>query len=69
MMNSRFLLAPSILVLLFTGTRSTYAQPEKESGVKEAMRKKVAYSQQLLVGITLEDYGLIARTTRRSSWN
>ena len=60
MMNSRFLLTPLVLALLFAGTSSTYAQAEKESGVKEAMRKKVAYSQQVLVGITLEDYGLIA---------
>jgi hypothetical protein len=42
MMNSRFLLATLILALLFAGTRSTYAQAEKESGVKEAMRQKVA---------------------------
>ena len=59
-LNSLFLLAPLILALLFAGTKSTYAQAEKESGVKEAMRQKVAYSQQVLVGITLEDYRLIA---------
>ena len=64
MMNSRFLLAPLVLALLFAGTRSPYAQAEKESGVKEAMRKKVAYSQ-VLVGITLEDYGLIANNAEK----
>jgi hypothetical protein len=58
-MNSHFLLASSILALLFTGPKSIYGQAEKEPGVKEAMRQKVAYSQQVLVGITLEDYGLI----------
>jgi hypothetical protein len=68
MMNSRFFLAPLILALLFAGTRSTYAQAEKESGVKEAMRQKVAYSQQVLVGITLEDYGLIANNAEKL-WN
>jgi len=65
MMNSRFFLAPLILALFFAGTRSTYAQAEKESGVKEAMRQKVAYSQQVLVGITLEDYGLIANNAEK----
>ena len=65
MMNSRFLLTPLVLALLFAGTSSTYAQAEKESGVKEAMRKKVAYSQQALVGITLEDYGLIANNAEK----
>ena len=61
MMTSRFLLAPLILALFCAGTRSTCAQADKESDVKEAMRQKVAYSQQVLVGITLEDYGLIAK--------
>jgi hypothetical protein len=65
MMTSRFLLAPLTVALLVTGTKSTYAQAEKESGVKEAMRKKVAYSQQVLVGITLEDYGLIANNAEK----
>jgi predicted metalloprotease len=65
MMTSSSLLAPVILALLFTGTKSTYAQAEKESGVKEAMRQKVAYSQQVLVGITLEDYGLIANNAKK----
>lgn len=65
MMNSRFLLTPLVLALLFGGTKFTYAQTEKESGVKEAMRKKVAYSQQVLVGITLEDYGLIANNAEK----
>lgn len=65
MMNSRFLLGPLVLALLFAGTSSIYAQAEKESGVKEAMRKKVAYSQQVLVGITLEDYGLIAKNAEK----
>jgi cytochrome c556 len=61
MMTSRFLLAPLILALFCAGTRSTCAQADKESDVKEAMRQKVTYSQQVLVGITLEDYGLIAK--------
>jgi cytochrome c556 len=65
MMNPRSLLTPLILTLLFAGTKFTYAQAEKESGVKEAMRKKVAYSQQVLVGITLEDYGLIANNAEK----
>lgn len=65
MTNSRFLLTPLILALFFAGASSTHAQAEKESGVKEAMRKKVAYSQQVLVGITLEDYGLIANNAEK----
>ncbi|MGZ4974436.1 MAG: hypothetical protein ACXWDN_16880 [Limisphaerales bacterium] len=64
-MNCRFLLVPFILALLLPGTKSTYAEPEKESGVKEAMRQKVAYSQQVLVGITMEDYGLIANNAEK----
>src|SRR5215467_8572580 len=64
-MISRFLLASSILALLFAGPKSTYAQAEKESVVKEAMRQKVAYSQQVLVGITLGDYGLIANNAEK----
>jgi hypothetical protein len=64
MMNSH-LLAPLILALLFAGTNFTYAQAEKESGVKQAMRQKVAYSQQVLVGITLENYGLIADNAQK----
>jgi uncharacterized membrane protein len=35
------------------------------AGVKEAMRQKVAYSQQVLVRITLEDYGLIANNAEK----
>ena len=65
MMNSRFRLTPLILALLFAGSSSIYAQAEKEPGVKEAMRKKVAYSQQVLVGMTLEDYGLIANNAEK----
>lgn len=65
MMNSRLVLAPLILAFLFAGTELTYAQAEKASGVKEAMRQKVAYSQQVLVGITLEDYGLIASNAEK----
>jgi len=65
MMNLEVLLAPLILSLFFAGTKSTYAQAEKESGVKEAMRQKVSYSQQVLVGITLEDYGLIANNAEK----
>jgi len=59
-LNFNFLLAALILASLFVGTTSTYAQAEKESGVKEEMQQKVACSLQVLVGITLEDYGLIA---------
>ena len=65
MMTSSFLLAPLVLALLFAGTKSTCAQADKESDVKEAMRQKVAYSQQVLVGITLEDYGLIAKNAEK----
>jgi cytochrome c556 len=64
-MNSRFLLAPLTLALFLASNKSTYAQAEKESGVKEAMRQKVAYSQQVLVGITLEDYRLIANNAEK----
>jgi cytochrome c556 len=64
-MNSPFLLVPLILASLFASINSTYAQAEKESGVKEAMRQKVAYSQQVLVGIVLEDYGLIANNAEK----
>ena len=59
-LKSFFLLVPLILVSLLAGIKSTYTEPDKEAGVKEAMRQKVAYSQQVLVGITLGDYGLIA---------
>ena len=65
MMHSRFLLAPLLVALLFADTKSTYAQAEKESGVKEAMRRKLAYSQQVLVGITLADYGLITSNAEK----
>ena len=65
MMNSRFFLAPLILALFCASTRSTCAQADKESDVKEAMRQKVAYSQQVPVGITLEDYGLIANNAQK----
>ena len=64
-LNFHFLLAPLILAPFFAGTKSTYAQAEKESGAKEAMRQKVAYSQQALVGITMEDYGLIANNAEK----
>jgi hypothetical protein len=64
-LNSHFLLAPLILASFFAGTTSTYAQAEKESGVKQAMRQKVAYSQQVLIGITLEDYGLIVNNAQK----
>ncbi len=64
-LNSHFLLAALLLASLFAGTLSTYAQAQKELGVKEAMRQKVAYSQQVLVGITLEDYGLIANNAQK----
>ena len=64
-LNSHFLLAALILAPLFGCTTSTSAQAEKESAVKEAMRQKVAYSQQVLVGITLEDYRLIANNAHK----
>jgi hypothetical protein len=64
-LNFHFLLALLVLAPLFACTKSTYAQAEKESGVKEAMRQKAAYSQQALVGITLEDYGLIANNAEK----
>jgi cytochrome c556 len=64
-LNFHFLLAALILASLFAGTRSTCAQAEKESGVKESMRQKVAYSQQVLVGITQGDYGLIANNAEK----
>jgi hypothetical protein len=64
-LNSPFFLAPLILASLFASTESTYTQAEKESGVKETMRQKVAYSQQVLVGIALEDYGLVADNARK----
>lgn len=54
-----------ILVSLFAATTSTHSQAEGRSGVKEAMRRKVAYSQQVLVGITLGDYGLIANNAEK----
>src|SRR5678815_5558012 len=61
MMNSRFLLAPLVLAFLFAGTRSTYAQTEKESGVKEAMRQKVGHSQQV------PEYELFLNEFRRNA--
>jgi hypothetical protein len=64
-LNSHFLLTALLLGSLFAGTLSTYAQAQKESGVKEAMRQKAACSQQVLVGITLEDYGLIASNAEK----
>ena len=64
-MNSRLFLVALFLAFLFGDTKSTRGQAEKESGVKEAMRKKVAYSQQVLVGMTLEDYGLIANNAEK----
>ena len=64
-LNFHFLLAPLILGSFFAGAKSMYAQAEKDSGVKEAMRQEVAYSQQVLVGITLEDYGLIANNSEK----
>jgi hypothetical protein len=63
--NSDFLLAALILAYLFASTTSSYPQAEKESGVKEAMRQKVAYSQQVLIGVSLGDYGLIANNAEK----
>jgi hypothetical protein len=74
-MDSRFLLAPLSLALFFASAKPTHAQAEKESGVKKAMRQKVAYSQQVLVGITQENYELIAsnaeklvKLSNKTSW-
>jgi hypothetical protein len=64
-LNFGFLLAGLILASLFAGPPSTCAQAEKESGVKEVMQQKVASSLQVLVGITLEDYGLIAKNAEK----
>jgi hypothetical protein len=64
-LNFSFLLAGLILASLFAGATSTSAQAEKESGVKEVMQQKVASSLQVLVGITLEDYGLIAKNAEK----
>jgi hypothetical protein len=64
-LNFFFLLAPLILASLFAGTKSTDTRAENESGVKEAMRQKLAYSQQVLVGLTLEDYGLIVNNAEK----
>jgi hypothetical protein len=41
-LNFHFLLVALILASLFAGTTPTYAQAEKKSAVKEAMRQKVA---------------------------
>jgi hypothetical protein len=49
-----------MLTFLFAVSTSTYAQAGQESGVKEIMQQKLACSLQVLVGITREDYGLIA---------
>ena len=64
-LNSLFLLAPLTLASLFAGTKPSDTQAGKASGVKDAMRQKVAYSQQVLVGLTLEDYGLIANNAEK----
>ena len=64
-LNFQFFLSALILASVFSGNTSTYAQAEKESGVKEAMQLKVACSMKVLVGITLEDYGLIANNAEK----
>ena len=64
-LNFHFFLTTLILASLFGGTTTTYSQAEKESGVKEAMRQKVAYSQQVLIGVSLGDYGLIANNAEK----
>jgi hypothetical protein len=64
-MNCHFFLGALIAASLFAGITSTHAQAHKESGTKEAMRQKMAYSQQALVGIMLEDYGLVANNAEK----
>jgi len=64
-LNFHFFLAALIFAVLFAGTTSTYAQAENESGVKEIMQLKVACSMKVLVGITLEDYELIANNAEK----
>jgi cytochrome c556 len=64
-LNSHFLLTALFLASFFANTTSTCAQTEKEPGVKEAMRKKVAYSEQVLIGVTLGDHGLIANNAEK----
>ena len=64
-LNFHFLLAALILAYLFVCTTSGDPQAEKESAVKEAMQQKVAYSQQVLIGVTLGDYGLIANNAEK----
>jgi hypothetical protein len=63
-LNSHFLIAALCFASVFDTTTSTCAQ-EKEPGVNEAMRKKVAYSQQVLIGVTLGDHGLIANNAEK----
>jgi hypothetical protein len=64
-LNFHFLLALLILAHLFAAAKSMYAQAAKDSGVKGAVHQKVVYSQQVLIGITLEDYGLIANNAAK----
>jgi hypothetical protein len=64
-LNLHFFPVALIFAVLFAGTTSTYAQAENESGVKEVMQLKVACSMKVLVGITLEDYELIANNARQ----
>jgi hypothetical protein len=64
-LNFHFFPAALSFAVLFAGTASTYAQAENESGVKEMMQLKVACSMKVLVGITLEDYGLIANNAEK----
>jgi hypothetical protein len=64
-LNFHFFLAALILASPFVRTTSMYAQAENESGVKEVMQLKVACSMKVLVGITLEDYGLIATNAEK----
>jgi cytochrome c556 len=64
-LNFYLLLAPLTLCFALAGTKSTCAQAEKESGVKEAMQQKVACSQQVLIGITMENYQLIEDNAKK----
>jgi hypothetical protein len=64
-MNSRCLLAPLVLALVSTGIELSLAQSDKRPGVEEAMRQKLAYSQEVLVGIALADYPRIANNAKK----
>ena len=64
-MNSRRFLLLLILALLSGGTQSSFAEADKDSAVKEAMRQKLVYSQEVMAGITLADYERIAKNAKK----